>query len=240
MRFVWACCLLAGIFLVGPVAAAQGAPPAAAGRFNATREELDSLAARADGAAAEALRARLRDGDFKVGDRVTVFLRGDSALSDTFAVERGPTLALPNIPTVSLAGVLRSELQWHLTKQLGEYVRDTALRAKALINFGVVGEVARPGFYLLPIDVPISDAIMAAGGLTTRSELPKTFVRRGSRQLLSKHVVRQAIVDGVTLEHLNLDAGDELVVGAKRDWNWPTVASLATGALALLLSVNAR
>jgi protein involved in polysaccharide export with SLBB domain len=232
------------------VAAGQAAPAAIAGRFGASRVELESLAARAESAAATqrdeqqrqatALRARLRDGDFEVGDRVALFLRGDTVLSDTFVVETGRTLALPNIPTVSLVGVLRSELQSHLLRELADFVKDTTLRAKALAQFGVVGEVTRPGYYHLPMDVPISDAIMAAGGLTTRTDLLKTYVRRRSRELLSKTAVRDAMVERLTLDELNLAAGDELVVGAKRDWGWQTVASLATGAIALLLSVGSR
>ena len=128
--------LLAAALLFAPVVGAQGAPSRNAGRLSATRAELDSLAMHADEAATSAgdaetrdekqresaaLRARLRDGDFQVGDRVVLFLRGDSVLSDTFTVERGRTLALPDIPTVALNGVLRSELQSHLAKQLGPY-----------------------------------------------------------------------------------------------------------------------
>jgi protein involved in polysaccharide export with SLBB domain len=241
MRFVSVGRLVfAAVVLAAPALAAQAAPLGMAGRLSATRAELDSLAMHADEAAASALRARLRDGDFQVGDRLVLFIRGDSVLSDTFTVDRGRTLSLPDIPTVSLAGVLRSELQSHVAKQLGDFVKDTVLRAKALIQFGVVGEVSRPGYYLLPVDAPINDAIMAAGGLTTRTDLPKSFVRRGRTKLLSKADVRTALVDRLTLEQLNLGAGDELVVGAKRDWGWPTVASLATGAIALLVSMNSR
>ena len=247
--------VFATVVLFAPAVGAQAAPPRIEGRLSATRAELDSLAMHADEAAASggngqtreekqreaaALRARLRDGDFQVGDRVLLFLRGDSVLTDTFTVERERTLSLPDIPTVSLAGVLRSELQSHLAKQLGEFVKDTVLRAKAMIQLGVVGEVSRPGYYLLPVDASVNDAIMAADGLTTRTDLPKSYVRRGTRKLLSKADVRTALVERLTLDELNLEAGDELVVGAKRDWGWPAVASIATGALALLVSMNSR
>jgi protein involved in polysaccharide export with SLBB domain len=257
MRVISICGLaLATVVLAGADAGAQDTPAGTAGRFSATRTELEDLATRAEAAAtsagndadresrqreASALRARLRDGDFEVGDHVAVFLRGDTALTDTFTVETGRTLALPNIPAVSLVGVLRSELQSRLAQELAGFLKDTAaLRAKALVQFGVLGEVARPGYYLLPVNVPLTDAIMAAGGATTRADMPKTVVRRGSREVLSKGAVRNAMVGRRTLEELGLVAGDEIVVGAKREWGWPTIASVATGALALFLSVRDR
>ena len=60
---------------------------------------------------ADALRARLRDGDFRGGDRIVLSVRGDSALTDTFTVHPGRTLRLPNLPELPLQGVLRAELR---------------------------------------------------------------------------------------------------------------------------------
>ena len=230
-------------------------PRGSTGRLSATRAELDSLAMHADEAAASggnghtredkqreaaALRARLRDGDFQVGDRVALFLRGDSALSDTFTVECGRTLSLPDIPTVSLAGVLRSELQSHLSKQLGDFVKDTVLRAKALIQFGVVGEVSRPGYYLLPPMRRSTTRSWPPVGSRLAPNCRSRSCAAARRSFVSKAAVHTALVERLTLDELNLEAGDELVVGAKRDWGWPTVASIATGALALLVSMYSR
>lgn len=248
-RFVSLAAVIVGAFLLLD----RSASAQTAGRFSATRAELDTLAARAEAAAsgngdarsdrlreAAAIRARLRDGDFEVGDHVAVLVRGDTALTDTFTVEPGRTLALPNIPTISLVGVLRSELQPHLAKALADFVKDTVIRAEALVQVGVVGEVTRPGYYLLAMDVPISDAIMAAGGLTTRADVLKTHVRRGTRQVLSREDVRGAIVARRTLETVGLAPGDEIVVGSRREWGWQTIASLLTGAVALAISVSNR
>lgn len=249
-------CLTVAIYvLVCSTAHAQGAEARATGRFGATRAELDSLAGRADevasspGVSAEvraekqleaaALRQRLREGDFEVGDQVVLSVHGDSALSDTFTVQPGRTLILPNLPELSLIGVLRSEIQSHLAGQIARFVKDATLRATALVRFGVLGEVARPGYYRLPMDIPISDALMAAGGPTPRADISRTIVRRGSRQLLSKGTVRDAMVAGLTLDELNLAAGDEFVVRAKREWGWQTVAQIAALASGILLSLRA-
>jgi hypothetical protein len=256
MRFVSIYCLALGMCaLICPTTGAQVAGAGGAGRLSATRAELESLAARADevissgapGAQvraekqreAAALRARLREGDFDVGDRIVLAVRGDSALSDTFPVQSGRTLQLPNLPALSLAGVLRSELQPSLATQMARFVKDTTLRATALIRFGVLGEVARPGYYRLPADIPISDAIMAAGGPTPRADMPRTVVRRGSKELLSKGAVRTATVAGSTLDQLNLAPGDEIVVAEKRERGWRTFASIATLVTGVVLSLRA-
>src|SRR5918992_1433834 len=104
MRFVSKHRLALGLWvLVCPTMQAQVTNVGSAGRPSATRDELESLTARADEVAssaavsakvraekqreAAALRARLREGDFEVGDRVVLTVRGDSALSDTFTVQ---------------------------------------------------------------------------------------------------------------------------------------------------------
>jgi protein involved in polysaccharide export with SLBB domain len=256
MRFVWIHSLALWLCaLIGSATEAQATDVVVAGRISATRAELDSLAVRAEERAssavtaqlraeqqreAAALRARLRAGDFEVGDRIILVVRADSTLSDTFTVQPGRTLNLPNFPPVSLAGVLRSELRSHLVTQVARFVKDTALRATSLIRFGVLGEVAHPGYYRLPADVPISDAIMAAGGPTAQADMPKTVVRRGSKEFLSKDAVRQAMVSGMTLDQLSLSPGDEIVVRAKRQRaGWQTVAQVAALASGLVLSLRA-
>jgi SLBB domain-containing protein len=249
------CLALAMCALLCATTSAQVADVGVAGRPSATRSELDSLAARSAEVAASgalsararaekqreaaALRARLRDGDFEVGDRVILAVQRDSALSDTFAVLPGRTLKLPNVPALSLVGVLRSELQSHLATQMARFVKDTTLRATALIRFGVLGEVARPGYYRLPAEIPISDALMAAGGPTARADVPRTVVRRGSKVLLAKGAVRKAMVAGSTLDELNLGPGDEIVVGEKRERGWRSIAQSAALASGVLVGLRA-
>lgn len=196
-------------------------------KVQATRAELEAIASaneRATGKDADerhreaaALRERLRDGDFNVGDRVVIQVFGaEKPVSDTFSVRAGRTLVLPDIPEISLGGVLRSELKQHLTTQIGRYVKDPTVRTIALVRLQVSGQVGRPGFYALPADVLLSDAIMAAGGPAQLADMAKSSVRRGSENVLSKDRFQTAVRNGSTLDQLNLRAGDELVIGQKR------------------------
>ena len=220
------------------------APLSEAGRANATRQELEQLAQEAERSTARqheaaAIRARLRDGDFRAGDRIVLAIQGDSALNDTVIVRPGPTLSVLSIPEDSLHGVLRSELQPHLAQWVMRYYKNATVRATPLIRFGVLGEVSRPGYYRLPIDVSIADAVMSAGGPTSRADMPRTIVRRRAREVLSKTAVRDAIGAGMTLDQLGLDAGDELVISAKPQRNWMNFVQIGSLVAGLVLSVQA-
>ena len=115
---------------------------------------------------AATIRARLRDGDFDVGDRILLAVRGDSTIGDTVTVRAGRMIRLANMPDISLQGVLRSELQDYLTTQLARYIKRPDVQTTSLVRVAVMGSVAKPGFYQLPADIALADAIMIAGGPT--------------------------------------------------------------------------
>ena len=225
----------------------------------ATRAELESLVADAERAMASGslpvqvrnskeatafvIRQRLREGDFQAGDRIAVLLDGAVKLNDTVAVRTGRTILLPELPAISLAGVLRSELQGYLTTQIGRYIRDPQLQTRPLLRVSVTGAVGRPGFYSVPADALLSDVITLAGGPTARVEFGKSIVRRGTEELWGGKSVETALSDGMTVDALLLQSGDEVVVGEKRATNWfGIVQGVATvgGIASLLLTLTRR
>lgn len=187
---------------------------AAAAEKAATSGPQDQRAAKAQEAAA--IRERLKDGDFQVGDRIALSISGGAVpITDTATVRAGRTLELPNIPPIPLAGVLHSEIDSYLTTQLGRYIRHPTVQATPLIRLGVLGEVKTPGFFSVPTDMLVSDAIMRAGGPTGNADVNKTTVERGNKEVWSDKALRQAIVSGMTLDQLNLRPGDALVVAQR-------------------------
>jgi protein involved in polysaccharide export with SLBB domain len=217
-----------------PSAMAQESPSNGTARTHqASRAELEALAIAAEQLAsssqgnaqvkkqkrieADALRARLRDGDFRGGDRIVLSVRGDSALTDTFTVHPGRTLRLPNLPELPLQGVLRAELRDHLTRHIARFLRDPVVEAHPLIRLGLLGEVDRPGYYFATTDGMVTDAIMLAGGPTREADLTKTTVRRGTIVLWER----------ATLDQLDLRSGDEIIVGVRSRGRWETVLRTA-------------
>lgn len=217
------------------VAGAQTAEQLDRGRLHATRAGLEALLQRFERAAssdtsseelrrragseAELIRTRLRVGDYQVGDRVNLTVEGEEALADTFTVAPGRMLVLPTIGEIPLAGILRSELEAHLTEHIGQFIRNPVVRAQSLMRMSILGEVSRPGFYVLPANVPLTDALMLAGGPTTEGVLTEIRIERGSDEIWGGDLLQTAITEGRTLDQLNLRAGDRIVV-PDQGWDW--------------------
>ncbi len=156
---------------------------------------------------------RLSSGDFSIGDQILLQVTGELTLTGTFTVDPGPSISLPDIPPISLAGVLRSELDDHLTEHLSVYVRNPEIHATSLMRIAMFGAVGAPGFYHLSPNLTLSDAIMSAGGPTATADMGKVVIRRGSQEVYDKKEVTLAITAGTTLDRMNLHGGDAVNVG---------------------------
>lgn len=239
--------------IVSASVAAQGSR-ADSGQLPSTRQAIEARAADAERAArtgpedkrdakrreAAALRARLKEGDFQVGDRIALtILGGDTAFTDTVVVRSGRVLMLPKFPPIPLAGVLHSEIESYLTTQLGRYIRHPTVQATSLVRVGVLGEVRSPGFFWVPTDILVTDAIMEAGGPTGNADVNKTTLDRGEDELWSDDEMREAIVSGKTLDQLNVRAGDALVVGERSRHNFIEILRAGGVVLGIALSIYA-
>jgi len=214
---------------VMPLALAAQEPAAfESSHLYASRDSLEALAQRYELAArstaysselrararanAARVNARLADGDFKVGDRIRLVVEGEPTLSDTFTVQNGPQIVLPNIGSIPLQGVLRAELTGYLTKQIGKYVRDPVVHARTLIRLLIAGDVGAPNYYLIPSDALVTDAIALAGGPRGDAKLQDMSVQRANTELIDPRDLQAAILAGRTLDQLGLQTGDQINV----------------------------
>lgn len=219
-------CALAGVFLVFP-SRGESQASLGEGRRQATRAELDQAAKATEQAAtvapdsktrdklladATALRQRLRNGDFLPGDRIYIVVLGDSALTDTFTVRGDRRLQLPNIPDVTLSGVLDSELNEFLTKELSRYLKNPTVTATGMVRLTLTGGIARNGFLTFPVDQAITDVLMTAGGLGPGSKLADAEVKRAGKTFIDKKAFQEAIRLARTVGDLALRDGDEVYV----------------------------
>ncbi len=210
--------LVGGLALIGAFAV----PSLAVGqsRAGATRIELETMrdlvrsgSLKMNSRELMEIERRLSLGDFSIGDQISLQVIGESSFTATFSVAPGPSISLPDIPTISLAGVLRSELNDHLTEELSVYVRNLEVHATSLMRIAMFGAVGAPGFYHLSPNLTLSDAIMSAGGPAPTADMRKIVIRRGDQQIFDKKQVTQAITAGTTLDRMNLRGGDALDVG---------------------------
>ena len=139
--------LLTGILALAPAALVAQAPvvPSDRARAMATRAELETLAASAEGNEKAIVQSRLTEGDFQPGDLVALSVIEDETLTDTFTIRAGRTLKLPNIPEMSLQGVLRSELDSVLTARIAEGSKGlTAVESTAKVTSGRLTRMLSP------------------------------------------------------------------------------------------------
>jgi protein involved in polysaccharide export with SLBB domain len=183
------------------------------------------------------LNERLTNGDFQVGDRVLIYVQGQQTLSDTFTVREGQIIQLNTLTDVDLHGVLRSELQGHVYTAVSKFLRDPVVRTGSLVRVAVLGGVAHPGFYALPADMLLSDAVMHAGGLGNSAEIQHTIVTRAGVPVIGSKQITEAIKDGSTLDQLSLRAGDQIEVGATKPSTFLTVVLPIIGGLAAIVGV---
>ena len=189
------------------------------------------------------LRERLSTGDFRVGDRIVLRITGATTATDTASVTADRSLRIPDAGDVSLDGVLRSELDDRLNTQLARYVRNAVIRAQPLTRLAVLGEVRSPGFVHVPSQSLLSDVISAAGGPTPAGNLERISVRRSGDVFVDAGAFARGLTAGATLDDLGIRAGDEIVVGGKRSFNWAQaaqVSALVIGSAATLIAIQHR
>lgn len=239
--------------LVLPAAAQEAAAPDA-GKNQVSRTELQRLlneytktaesrgysAAFRERARDEAalIRERLTDGDLQVGDRIQLQVENQKELTDTFVVATGRTLVLPNVGSIPLNGVLRSEIEPYLTQQMARYIRNPVVHARSLLRVLITGSVGKPGFYLLPSESLVTDALMAAGGPGANAQIEKVRIERDGRAIWEVAALQQAITEGRTLDQLSLRAGDRIVVPTKGGTGWEKVRDIVFFASSVGLLLN--
>lgn len=228
--------LTAGLCVLPGVAATQSDLGSA---WTASRAELESRATQLDALAsstaysarararsaqeAATIRRRLSEGDFRVGDRIYVEIEGSipdglqaaptlSDFQDTLTVFEGARISIRNIGEISLAGVLRAELQNRVNTAVNEVILNSRATTRPLVRVAVFGSVGRPGYYNIPLETRIDNLIMLAGGPTVDASTDNMRVVRGDTVILDEREVRGAIVEGMVIGALGLNEGDQLVL----------------------------
>lgn len=227
-----------------------------------TRAELESLAASLEAGNAprgqsevwrgnaQRIRARLASGDFRPGDRVFVNIATidgpeththaaalDPNVADTLTVGPGSVLALRAVGDVPLAGLLRSELQAAVEGAVARLYRNATVRTEPLIRVAVLEGVEQPGYYDVSSNLVLSDLVMRAGGPSAKAALDKITVKRRGAELYSAARARAALQQQLTLDQLDIQTGDVMVVPFKRSTGLLQLAQVAGSIATITLAI---
>lgn len=94
----------------------------------------------------------------------------DMALRPTYTVDESGNIALPMLGKVKVEGLTRLQAIDKLRSELSQYIKDPGVNMN-FNNFriSVLGEVARPGSFIMPTErVTVLEALGMAGDLTIR------------------------------------------------------------------------
>ena len=160
---------------------------------------------------ADIIRERLKTGDFRPGDQIALLIGEETAVEwDTLTVEAGPLIDVPTLGPILLHGVLRSELETHLAMEIGRFIQLPKVQAHALIRVSVVGE-GRAGFYVMPANLLLSEAVMVVGG-PGGADPNQIQIERGQDVIWSVEDLRTPLAEGRTLDDLGLQSGDRVIL----------------------------
>lgn len=217
------------------------------GELEVAAEEYDRLAAStaySESARARArieaaaLRRRLSEGDFRVGDRLLLRIEGQVMIDDTVSVIDGPQIMVRGIRQVSLAGALRSEVETLLRAEVNEVVPRSTVTASPLMRLSVLGAVTRPGFLSVPATTTLDRLITLSGGPAASAAIDRITIERADTVVVTETTVQRAMAAGSTVEALGLIDGDALVVPLQSPpWDRPQAIQLITSLVIPLLTI---
>jgi Polysaccharide biosynthesis/export protein len=232
-RALVAAIVLASAVTASPAAARQD--PLNAGQLYATRAELAAMLAKFDDARgatvysdrirdiasdeADLIRLRLRDGDFEVGDVITLTVPGQPTLSAPFTVAPGRVLILPEIGAMPLNGLLRSELQDSAHAFIARFVKNPQVFVQSSMRIQAAGELGQPGYHSVSAEARLPDVIAQLGQPTRTAKLQDMKIRRGKETIWDGDALQDAIVQGRTMDQLSLRAGDIIEIPAAQTRN---------------------
>jgi polysaccharide biosynthesis/export protein len=171
------------------------------------------------------LAAEIREGvsgdDYLIGadDVLAINVWKEPDLSRTVPVRPDGRITLPLIGDIAASGTTPRQLQASIEQDLSKYISKPAVtvivqEAKSH-KFNIVGEVQKPGAYVLTGPMTVLDAIALAGGFRDWAKVKSIYVLRpgpnGSRSKLAFNY-KKVIKGGDGAENIQLKMGDTVVV----------------------------
>jgi polysaccharide biosynthesis/export protein len=149
------------------------------------------------------------------GDSLSINLWGGISTRLTRVVDREGRVTLPEAGPLLVSGKSLGEVQLAVQKAIGTEYRDTSadvsISRLRTIRVYVVGEVEEPGAYDISSLSTALNALVAAGGATSRGSLRSLKHMRGKQQI-EQIDAYDLLLNGVTPDAQKFESGDTLMV----------------------------
>jgi polysaccharide export outer membrane protein len=154
----------------------------------------------------------------KEGDTLDISVWGEEDLSREILVLPDGSISFPLVGNLQAGGLTAPELREKITEGISDYIPDATVSVVVAATEGnrvyVLGNVARPGSFILRSPLNVMQALSLAGGLTTFADKNDILIIRDSDGTQTRLPVRyNDIVSGKSLQtNLRLIAGDTVLV----------------------------
>jgi len=119
------------------------------------------------------------------GDEILLRVWGQVNLDLTLPVDRAGAVYIPQVGSVTVAGLQFQQLPDYLRSQLGRVFRnfdlDVNMGQLRSIQIFVVGQARRPGTYTISSLSTLVDAVFASGGPSPHGSMRRIQLKRGSK-----------------------------------------------------------
>ena len=145
------------------------------------------------------------------GDVLRVEIWREKDLSGDFLVDENGVAVLPLLGERKVTGVGIPELRAGLLTAYRTQLNNPSITITPMRRLNVLGEVYKPGLYIVDPTVSLAEAVAMAGGATQNGSLNRVNILRGGRVISSRVGVAQSIRDA------DVHSGDQIIV-PQRSW----------------------
>lgn len=148
------------------------------------------------------------------GDEVKILLWGRVNAQYNLTVDRNGSITIPQIGPQYVAGMTFEQMSTHLIKQSNQIVGaniDITMGALKTIPIFVLGDVKRPGAYMIGSFATITDALLLAGGPSEIGSMRNVQLRRKD-QIMTTFDLYNLLLKGDKSSDKILQAGDVVFV----------------------------
>ena len=119
------------------------------------------------------------------GDEIRISATGQLNQQGSFRVDRAGTISIPEVGTLTVAGLRFSELRPFLRQQIGRVYRNFELNVTLgqlrSIQIYILGQTRQPGAYTVSSLSTLVNALFVSGGIRPQGSLRNIELRRGDR-----------------------------------------------------------
>jgi len=155
--------------------------------------------------------------DYRMGPGDELEIRGWGSIDVDVrtTVDRNGFIHIPQIGTVSMAGVRSSDAEKTIRAAIGRYYRDFELSVTQGqlrgITIYVVGQARQPGAHHMPGNATLVSALFASGGANEQGSMRSVQVKRGNKVVTTLDLY-DFIARGNKAADIRLQDGDTIVI----------------------------